>query len=348
MPETIKLSEWMRGTGPEGDVVLASRVRLARNLKGLPFPHAMDDTQAESLESKLHAWLQEQGDNWHLSMTPLAQLSPLERQLLVEKHLASPLLVADPIRHEAVITDDRESLSVMVAEEDHLRLQVLLPGLQLEEAWRAADQLDDTLEARLDWAFDSRLGYITACPTNLGTGLRASVMVHLPGLVLTRQAGPVFHTLAQMGVVVRGLYGEGSEAEGAIFQISNQVSLGRPEEDIVHNLAVVADQVVGRERVAREQLAKSAQIAVSDRVGRAFGILSHCRVLSSEEALRLLSDVELGIELGHLPRFDGATFAELLSLTRPAMLQAAAGRELDPGARDIMRAELIQRHLKRA
>jgi protein arginine kinase len=348
MAEAVARSEWMRGTGPDNDVVLASRIRLARNLRDMPFPHHMDERAGERLLEQVQRWADQAGSRWQLRLARLRDLSPLDRQLLVEKHLASPLLVMDPIRFEAVVTDDRESVSVMVAEEDHVRLQVLLPGLQLEEAWRVADQLDDSLESVLDWAFDPRLGYLTAWPTNLGTALRASVMVHLPALVLTRQAGQVFTALAQMGVVVRGLYGEGSEAEGAIFQISNQVSLGRTEAELVHNLTMVAEQVVGRERVAREQLEKANPIAVADRVGRAFGILQHARVLTSEEALRLLSDVQLGIALGRLPPFEGATFAQLVSMTRPAMLQKATGRELDAAARDVERAELIQRHLHRA
>ena len=347
MPETVELSEWMRKNGPESDVVLASRIRLARNVRGLPFPHHMSDAQGHELTDRIDAWARDQGSAWHLERRPLGQLNGLERQLLVEKHLASPLLVSDPIRFESVLTDDRETLSIMVSEEDHVRLQVLLPGLQLTEAWKVADQLDDSMEGSIDWAFDAHLGYITACPTNLGTAMRASFMVHLPALVMTRQAGQLFTALAQMGVVVRGLYGEGSETEGAIFQISNQVSLGRPEEEVVHGLTSVAEQVVGRERLAREQLEKSAGIAVADRVGRAFGLLAHCHVLSSEEAIRLLSDVQLGIELGRLAPFVDATFAQLISLTRPAMLQQAAGQSLDPGARDLMRAQLIQSHLKR-
>jgi protein arginine kinase len=347
MNEAVAVSEWMRGTGPDADVVLASRVRLARNLKGLPFPHHMRDEDGLKLDAAVERWYRRTRDQWQLTFRRLKDLSPLERQLLVEKHLASPMLVSEPIRFEAVVTDARESLSIMVAEEDHVRLQVLLPGLQLDQAWNVADRLDDSLAQDLEWAFDDRLGYLTACPTNLGTALRASVMVHLPALVATRQAGSLFNALAQMGVVVRGLYGEGSQAEGAIFQISNQVSLGRAETELINNLTSVAEQVVGRERLAREQLAKHAGIAIQDRVGRAFGILAHAKVLTSEEALKLLSDVQLGITLNLLPPFRDATFAELLSLTRPAVLQRVAGRELEPAQRDVVRAEVLQRHLTR-
>ncbi len=336
---------WMQATGPEGDVVMASRVRLARNLQGMPFPVHLDAERGRAMTDRVLDAVAKLSADWELKPVRLETLSPLDRQILVEKHLASPLLVADPIRYEAVVTDGRETVSVMVGEEDHLRIQVLLPGLGLSEAWTVADRLDDAFEEHLDFAFDAVHGYLTAYPTNVGTGLRASVMVHLPALVLTREAGGLFHTLAQTGVVVRGLYGEGSEGRGSIFQISNQVSLGRSEDEMVHALTVVAEQVVGRERHARQQLEKAAPIALADRVGRAFGVLGHARVLTSEEALQLLSDVQLGVSLGLLPPFSGATFSELVSLTRPGLLQRQAGRELDAAERDRIRADLIQEHL---
>ncbi len=336
---------WMQSNGPEGDVVMASRVRLARNLQGVPFPVHLDAARGRAMTDHVLEAVSSLSRDWQLKPLRLESLAPLDRQILVEKHLASPLLVADPIRYEAVVTDARETVSVMVGEEDHLRIQVLLPGLGLSAAWSVADRLDDALEERLDFAFDADHGYLTAYPTNVGTGLRASVMVHLPALVLTREAGALFHTLAQTGVVVRGLYGEGSEGRGSIFQISNQVSLGRSEEEMVHALTVVAEQVVGRERHARQQLEKAAPLALADRVGRAFGVLAHARILTSEEALRLLSEVQLGIALGTLPGFREATFSELVSLTRPGLLQRYAGHELDAGERDRTRADLIQRHL---
>jgi|BEDMetMinimDraft_2_1075160.scaffolds.fasta_scaffold07621_2 protein arginine kinase len=345
---TVRLPEWTRGNGPEPDVVLASRIRLARNVRGLPFPHQMTDDQGRALLETVTLAVRRIEREWHLTIERLRDLTPLDRQFLVETHLVSPLLVSEPIRQQAVIMDERQSISVMVGEEDHLRIQVLMPGLELSEAWNVANRLDDALEQGLDYAYDRRLGYLTAFPTNVGTGLRASVMVHLPALVLTRQAPAVFTALSQMGMVVRGLYGEGTEAQGSIFQISNQVSLGRSEEELVHSLTMVAEQVVGRERLARQQLDRNAAVFVADRVGRAFGILRHCRILSSDEALRLLSEVHLGIELGRLPPFADATFSQLVSMTRPAVLQKMAGRELDPGARDTLRAEVIQQHLKHA
>ncbi len=341
------LSLWMTGSGPDQDVVLASRVRLARNIHGYAFPNSLPAEQGEKLVAEVEGAVGRIQASWNLSLARLKDVSPLDRQVLVEKHLASPLLVADPIRFEEVVTDDRESISIMVLEEDHLRMQVLLPGLQLDEAWGVVNRLDDSLEDRLTWAFDKKLGYLTTYPTNLGTAMRASVMMHLPALVLTRQAGPVFGALAQMGVVVRGLYGEGSEGEGHIFQISNQVSLGRSEEELVHGLSMVAQQVAGRERQAREFLGRNSETAIRDRVGRAFGILAYARILTSEEAIRLLSDVKLGQDLTYLPSFASATFSEMVSMTRPGILQRMAGQDLDAAQRDMLRAEVIQKHLMR-
>ncbi len=335
----------MNGRGPEGEIVLSSRIRLARNLAGFPFPHRMNDAQGQAMLAKVEEAFHQVEPGWDLHFRRLESLSPLERELLMEKHLVSPLLIQNPIRYEGAALDDRESISVMVNEEDHLRIQVLLPGLQLEEAWQAANRLDDTLEQTLDIAYDESRGYLTAWPTNLGTGLRASVMLHLPALVMTRQASQVFTTLAQVGIVVRGLYGEGSEALGNIFQISNQVSLGLTEEELVHNLTVVAQQIVGREQSARQHLAANAALALADRVGRSWGILTNARVMTSDEALRLLSDVQLGLDLNLLEGPLPCTFPQLTLMTRPAFLQVEAGRELSPGERDQIRASTLRRHL---
>ncbi|NMP22154.1 protein arginine kinase [Sulfobacillus harzensis] len=342
---TPGFSQWMNGHGPEGEIVLSSRIRLARNLAGVPFPHRMDDQQGQHMLEQVEHAVGQVEPGWGIRFRQLDSLTPLERQLLMEKHLVSPLLIQNPIRYESVALDERESISIMVNEEDHLRIQVLLPGLQLDEAWQAANRLDDALEQHLDFAYDESRGYLTAWPTNLGTGLRASVMLHLPGLVMTRQASQVFTTLAQVGIVVRGLYGEGSEALGNIFQISNQVSLGLTEEELVHNLTVVAQQIVGRERNARQHLMSSAGLALADRVGRSWGILTNARVMTSDEALKLLSDVQLGSDLNLLEGPLPCTFSQLTLMTRPAYLQIEAGRELSPVERDQIRAQTLRRHL---
>jgi len=335
----------MENRGPESDIVLSSRVRLARNLAQTPFPQRLEGEQGTAVMSQIAEAVDRLKPDWQLKWWPLSDLGGIDRQVLVEKHLASPALVQDPVRFEGVVIDPSETVSVMVNEEDHLRLQVFLPGLQLAEAWQVANRLDDELEGVLDFSYDANFGYLTACPTNLGTGLRASVMVHLPALVLSRQVPQLFTALAQIGVVVRGLYGEGSDVAGNIFQISNQVSLGLSEEELIHNLSVVAEQIVGRERNARQRLSQSHALELADRVGRAWGVLTHARIISSEEALRLLSDVKLGEDLGLLTVPGQATFSELALMTRSGYLMKAAGMELGPGERDELRAGILRRNL---
>lgn len=341
----LRFSQWMDGEGPESDIVLSSRIRLARNLQGFPFPHRMAQDQALSELDRVRGAVERLEPEWGLRFSLLGEMSALERQVLMEKHLVSPLLVQDPIHWQAVAVDPSEHVSLMVNEEDHMRLQVLLPALQLENAWQVANQMDDELEESLDYSFDAHSGYLTACPTNLGTALRASVMVHLPALVMTRQAPQIFTTLAQVGMVVRGLYGEGSEAYGNLFQVSNQVSLGLSEEEFIHNLSMVVRQLVDRERAARHHLLQQARLQLADRVGRAWGILTNAKIMSSDEALRLLSEVRLGEDLDLLVEPQGNTFAQLILLTRPGFLQVVAETPLSPGQRDQLRAETLRTHL---
>lgn len=338
------LSKWMEGSGPASDVVLSSRVRLARNLEELPYPHVMDSEQARNLIARVEAILTvRRGDPAVGSMRVirLAELSPPERLVLVEKHLISPQL-AKQAKIGAVAVRDDAAVSVMINEEDHLRIQCLFPGLQLEEAAALAAQIDDLLEDQLPFAFDERLGYLTACPTNVGTGLRASVMAHLPALVITNQASRIIAAITKLGLVVRGIYGEGTEAVGNIFQISNQITLGQSEEEILHNLKGLTRQIIDQERQARETLLKEMKDQIHDRVCRAYGILRHARVMSSQEAMQHLSDVRLGVDLKLVPDIEPRVLNELLVLTRPAHLQLQAGRELGTAERDLRRAALIR------
>ncbi len=338
-------SLWMKSEGPEADIVLSSRVRLARNLTDLPFPNRLGDSDGKRLAARLQEAFDGLGNDWQLTYHPLADIPPIERQVLVEKHVVSPALIQEPVRFEGLVADPGESISIMVNEEDHLRMQVFLAGLQLSQAWQMANRLDDDLERNLNFAYDSELGYLTACPTNVGTGLRASVMVHLPALVLTRQVQPLFHALAQIGVVVRGLYGEGTEVVGNLFQVSNQVSLGLTEEEFVHNLTVVAQEIVGRERQARQILTQSHRLEVADRVGRAWGILTHASIISSDEALKLLSEVKLGQDLEFIKVPGHTTFSELALMTRPGYLMYRAGQELHSMERDALRATILRERL---
>ncbi len=338
-------SKWMEGKGPDGEIVLSSRVRLARNIMGMPFPYLASDSQTETINKQVEQvsinLADELGDIKFLRMN---NVSPLHRQVLVEKHLISPLLVKEP-HNSAVILRNDQAVSVMVNEEDHLRIQCLLPGLQLEEAFAEANRWDDLFEKELDYAYDEQWGFLTVCPTNVGTGLRASVMVHLPALTLTKQINRVLSAIAQVGLAVRGLYGEGSEIIGNLVQISNQVTLGQSENEIIRNLYGVTRQIVEQESSARQVLLNEGRDRLSDRVNRAFGVLTHARLMSSQEALQLLSDVRLGIDSGLIGDVSGNVLKELMVLLRPACLQMEAGRELDGMERDRERACLIRKSL---
>jgi protein arginine kinase len=336
------MSPWVREEGPAGDVVLSTRVRLARNLRGEAFPPRLGPEAAERVVGRVEEAVRSLGRRY--AFHRLAQLGPLDRQVLVEKHLISPQHARQA--SGALALRDDEALSVMVLEEDHLRIQCLQAALQCEKAWTLADELDDALEKSLDYAFSPEWGYLVTSPTNLGTGMRASVMVHLPGLVLSNQAAQLFAALSKVGVVVRGLYGEGTAAAGNIFQVSNQTSLGQSEEDIVKNLEAVARQVVDRERSARERVHREMRDRVEDRVARAYGILTNARLISSAEALALMSDLRLGIDLGVIGHLDRKVFDELIVMTRPGFLQKLSGGAARPAERDVRRAALIRQRIR--
>lgn len=336
----LRHGAWMQESG-DSPVVLSSRIRLARNLEKFPFPHALsleDAKAAEEMISKALTKLDLQGEK--LNYLSLSDLTSVEQQVLIEKHLASPALVNMSGPRGLALTADHR-LAVMVNEEDHLRLQVLMPGARLSETYRLADALDDALEDSLDLAYREAEGYLTACPTNVGTGLRASVMVHLPALAMTNQVQPVLGALAHLGLAVRGLYGEGSQAYGHIFQISNQITLGKSEEDIVTHLEAVSGQIVEHELQARENLRQQVRLFLEDKVWRARGTLQNARLLTSEDAINLLSLDRLGTNMGILPR-GKETFTTLLVDTHPGCLQYILNQELDAGQRDEQRARLIR------
>lgn len=234
----------------------------------------------------------------------------------------------------------------MINEEDHLRIQCFLPGLQLVECYHRAQALDDDLESQLEYAFDERRGYLTACPTNAGTGLRASVMLHLPAMQMTGQTNQILQNIGQLGMTVRGLYGEGTEVAGNFFQMSNQITMGQTEGEICTHLQAVTEQLVEQERLLRERLQLDLKYQLEDKIGRAFGILSHARIINSNEALALLSDVRLGIDMGILKGIKPFALNELVVAIRPAHLQKRAEREMDATERDVKRAEIIQEKLQ--
>lgn len=343
------LSEWMKGGGPESDIVISSRIRLARNLKDLPFPVLATNGHAQETLDRVKTVLksEELREISAFELLLLDDLDELDKKVLVEKHLISPALVNES-KKGAVLLSENESVSIMVNEEDHLRIQVLQPGFQLKEAWDLANQMDDIFEAKLDYAFDEKRGYLTSCPTNVGTGMRASVMMHLPALVLTQQINRILSAISQVGLVVRGIYGEGSEATGNLFQISNQITLGQSEEDIIENLQSVAGQIIAHERAAREKLLNESKIRILDRVSRSYGILANAAVIDSKEAAQRLSDVRLGVDLGLLDTTNSQVLNELMVMTQPGYLQQYAGGILSPDERDLRRAELIRSRLAKA
>lgn len=337
------LTSWMKDPGPNNDIVLSSRIRLARNIGTIPFPNQASEEQlkqvTEIVRKSVGELNKKTGETF--MFLDLEQISPLERFVLVEKHLISPAH-AQAAKNRGLLIGEDGVVSIMVNEEDHLRIQVILPGLQMAEAWKIADAVDDVLEKGMDFAFSERQGYLTSCPTNVGTGLRASVMLHLPALVITNQINRVIAAISQLGLAVRGLYGEGSETIGNIFQISNQITLGFSEREIIENLQSVASQIVEQERLARTHLLEHNKEQLIDKVYRAYGILSHARIVSSQEAMKLLSDVRLGVDLAIIEEVDPRIFNELLVKTRPNFLQKLAHRDLDAAGRDGMRAEIIR------
>nr|WP_281287189.1 protein arginine kinase [Paenibacillus hemerocallicola] len=337
------LSEWMRGNSPESDVVISTRIRLARNLRSLPFPMLATNAQSKEVLDQIVPVLNSD-DLQQISgfdLFTLDQLGELQKRVLVEKHLISPNL-ADESRNGAVMINENESVSIMVNEEDHLRIQCLCPGFQIREAWDLANRIDDIFESQVDYAFEERRGFMTSCPTNVGTGIRASVMMHLPALVLTQQMNRILQAINQVGLAVRGIYGEGSEAIGNVFQVSNQITLGQSEEEIIDNLHSVAKQIIEHERAARQKLLGESKMRITDRVKRSYGILSHAAIMDSKEAAQRLSDVRLGVDLGLLKNVSPHVLNELMVMTQPGFLQQYAGAKLSADDRDIRRAELIR------
>ncbi len=342
---THRAGEWLRGAGPMNEIVISSRVRLARNVAGFPFLSRCSDAE----RGEIAAMLQET-----LLSTPIANemlyvnvetASETDRHLLVERQLISRQMAdGDGARGVAVSGD--ETVAVMVNEEDHLRIQVLRSGFQLEDGYRQIDEIDDELERRVTFVFNGRFGYLTACPTNVGTGIRVSVMLHLPALKMTGEIEKVFQAARDMRLAIRGLYGEGTEATGDFFQVSNQTTLGRTEQDIIRGFSDrIIPEIIQFEQLARQSLMKNKAAAIEDRVFRSLGILRSARLISSAETMHLLSHVRLGVNLGLAGDVDLKTVNELFLTTQPSHLQRIHGRELDPYQREKLRAEFIRKKL---
>ena len=330
--------------GPRSDIVLSSRVRLARNLSTHPFPESLGpDALAETRNILLEGLLRTETmeDAYH---TGMEKLDSQEKQLLVERHLISREHQARADGSAVVISAD-ETISVMVNEEDHLRMQVILPGFQLQEAWRRMDNFDTSLEKRIPYAFSSLYGYLTACPTNLGTGIRVSAMLHLPGLVLEDVINQVINAASKLGMAVRGLYGEGTEAQGNIFQVSNQVTLGESEEEYVEKLHKVVRQIIEQEINTRQKLVETRAVMLKDQIGRAYGILTNCHSINSKEAKNQLSMLRLGVDLCLIDLEHRNLINVLFLSTEPAHLQIRYTQKKNADERDEIRARILRRQL---
>ncbi len=338
--------EWLRGTGAESDIVISSRIRLARNLSSFPFTNRASAHQRAEIEAMLRERLAKLEYSPRLAYLNVPSLSTLDRQLLVERQLISREL-ANTDGPRGVAVAPQENISIMINEEDHLRLQVMRSGFSLDEAWQDIDRLDDLMEGIVTYAFSEEFGYLTACPTNVGTGMRASVMLHLPALVLTKQIEKVFRALQKINLAVRGLYGEGSRASGDFYQISNQVTLGKSEVVILTEIREVIPQIISYERQARSTLTRESRQALHDRVARAFGTLRSATMMTSEETMDLLSSVRLGVNLGLLEeKITIPTVNELFLQTQPAHLQKLMGTPLDGEERNSARARFLRTRLR--
>lgn len=337
-------SEWLKDTGPHSDIVISSRVRLARNLDKFPFPHWANKKQSEqALKTINEALVNVEVLKKALSLR-LTDLDSIDKQFLVERHLMS-LEHAQKTDHKAVVIDEEERVSLMINEEDHIRMQYMQSGFNLFDAWSNINKIDDRLADELHFAFLPDWGYLTACPTNAGTGMRGSVMLHLPALVMAGQINRVLAALAKLSFTTRGLYGEGTRATGNFFQVSNQVSLGHGEGEIIENINAIINQIITQENQARETMLARNKAALDDKINRSLGILKSAHIITSQETIELLSMVRLGCDLGMIKELSRRTINELFIITQPAHLQKIENKKLSSQERDVKRAELIRNKL---
>ncbi|MDF2892118.1 MAG: protein arginine kinase [Clostridia bacterium] len=338
------MGSWIKDDGPNNNIVLSSRVRLARNLSNVPFPAMLTKESSSDVIEKIYDEEMRNGVFKEYKFYNMQDTGFVDRYALVERHLISPNLAAQNSIGAVLISND-EDVSIMLNEEDHIRIQAVLPGLQIKEAWNIASSIDDKIESKVDYAFDDRLGYLTSCPTNVGTGIRASVMIHLPGLNLSSNINKILQAVMQVGLTIRGFYGEGTEFIGNIFQISNQITLGRSEEETVDNLTGITEQILNKEKEARGLLFDNNRIMLEDKVWRAWGLMTNARSISGQESMKLLSEIRLGIDMGILKRIPVSVLNKIMVDTNNASLQKSAAKELNTPERDILRAEEIRKLL---
>lgn len=334
---------WYLETGKDSDIVMSSRIRLARNLKGIPFKTKMKQGNQSELLEKVKYVTPSIG--YGLKFLMLKDMDDLTKLSLVEKHLISPDIVLDEQYETAILINEEENICIMINEEDHLRMQIFSNGLDLQNTLNLAIEIDEKLDKLLHYSCNQKYGYLTACPTNLGTGLRASVMVHLPALKMTGNISKVLHIINGLGMTIRGIYGEESHSRGDVYQISNNQTLGITENEIIANLENIAKKVIEQERLARKYLAKNS-IELEDKVYRSYGILTNAKKLTSDECVNLISDVKLGTDLGIIKELDDSKVKKLELYTKPANLQKYVGKMLNSNERDIKRGEVIKQIIK--
>jgi protein arginine kinase len=332
---------WIKGSGPNSDIVISSRIRLARNLARVPFPHWAKKEELEEV-SRLAKSAFEQTEPLQGNLfLILEELDSIDKQFLVERHLMSN---EHAIRssQKALLVNEDENVAIMVNEEDHLRIQAMESGFDLDATWNAVNAIDNRLSELLPYAFKKDWGYLTACPTNTGTGMRGSVMLHLPALVMSRQINRVLEAIAKLSFTTRGLYGEGTQASGNFFQISNQVSLGQKEEEILGNIKGVIRQIIEQEQKAREALLAEHREMLEDRIWRSYGTLKNAHIITSNETVELLSMLRVGNDLGIVKDVERGLINELFILTQPAHLQKLENKKLSSNERDVKRAQIIR------
>ena len=332
------MSKWYIGEGDHNDIVISTRIRIARNLADYPFPVRLDNKSKIEVNEKIRDALD---GKENLTYTELKTLTRSQIVSLAERHLISPEFASNSDAR-ALLMSDNEDISIMLCEEDHIRIQVMKSGLALKEAYELADKIDTEINQSLKYAFDEKLGYLTQCPANLGTGMRASVMLHLPALTAKGQIGSLASTVSKLGLTIRGAYGEGMSAMGDLYQLSNQVSLGISEKSAIDNLKTITLQLAAQERAAREEASKS--IETEDAVFRAYGILKSARILSTKEFMSLISKVRLGAVL-RMIKTDLKTINELMVSMQPATINAFVGKTLSLEERDVERAKIVRERL---
>ncbi|MDD4546408.1 MAG: protein arginine kinase [Oscillospiraceae bacterium] len=335
--------KWYQLSGEEGDVIISTRVRLARNLIDVPFPAGLSDERKREVSQRVREALKSKENSDEYDYLDMSNMSSRDALSMVERHLISPEF-SRGVEGSTLLLKKDESVSIMVNEEDHIRIQVMRPGMDLDEAYKIADGLDTLLDEQLVFAFDDRLGYLTQCPTNLGTGMRASIMMHLPALHERGAIQQMANTVSKLGLTIRGLYGEGSKPEGAIYQLSNQVTLGISEQSAIENLKGIAAQIIREERAGRERLRQNPRF--EDMVWRSLGLMQTARLISHDEFMTLISNLRVGVALGIVPDIGMDTISGLINDAQPATIMAAARKDMESTERDMERANMVRARLE--